>query len=97
MRRFISTIIVSLALVSTASASLFIQAISVPQPAGRWVLCHRPLPIGDFLFGPIWVFIPNPPQAPINALPGATPMPFRSPFQSLPPQNPLIPSPAPLN
>lgn len=29
-----------------------------PQPAGVWVPYRRPNPVGDLLFGPIWIWMP---------------------------------------
>lgn len=53
-----------------ASASQAQYPITVNQPAGTWVLYHRPCPIVELCFGPIWVFIPSqqrPPQTPAPA------------------------------
>lgn len=84
MRRFVLPIILALSLVSPSLATIFIaspQPIVIQQPAGRWMLCQRPCPLGNFLFGPIWVFIPN--QAP--AAPGQNPIPQNSGIQALSP------------
>lgn len=41
---------------------------------GRWVLYHRPYPIGNFLFGPQWIWVPSRPTAPpIQGMPSQTP------------------------
>lgn len=42
------------------TASSWAELYTAPVPAGRWVAYNRPLPIGQFLFGPIWVWQPFP-------------------------------------
>lgn len=51
---------------SIASAAYYARPLqtTIQQPAGTWVLYHRPCVIGEAFFGPLWIFIPNAQAAP---------------------------------
>ena len=69
MREIILALVLLLSACVCAHARPYPQAYFAPPPAreirtegGTWYAVQRPCWIGQFCFGPIWVFCPSQPQ-----------------------------------
>lgn len=72
MKSLVAAILITFALCCSSPAAIVISrapVLAVPiysapvqfRPmTGRWILMNRPYAIGQALFGPVWVFVPDP-------------------------------------